>query len=87
MKKVRLLQAFHEIEVGQNTVIAIQAGLAVRLGNRLELAFKLLTDHCDIRARRTSEGRHRRLGMGLIRCQRAAGERRRPTTTADRLAE
>ena len=30
MKRVRLLQAFHEIEVGQNTVIAIQAGLAVR---------------------------------------------------------
>ena len=30
MKRVRLLQAFYEIEVGQNTVIAIQAGLAVR---------------------------------------------------------
>jgi hypothetical protein len=30
MKRVRLLQAFHEIEVGQNTVIAIQARLAVR---------------------------------------------------------
>ena len=30
MKRVRLLQAFHEIKVGQNTVIAIQAGLAVR---------------------------------------------------------
>ena len=29
MKRVRLLQAFNEIEVGQNTVIAIQAGLAV----------------------------------------------------------
>ena len=30
MKRVPLLQAFNEIEVGQNTVIAIQAGLAVR---------------------------------------------------------
>jgi len=29
--------------------------------------------HCDLRARRTSEECHRRLGMGLIRCQRAVG--------------
>jgi hypothetical protein len=65
----------------QKMVGRLRLALAIHLHQRYPTALLL---HCDIRARRTCEGRHRRLGMGLIRargCRGVAGGPLPPDTT------